>query len=201
MACGRFYAHLQILWIRTGFEHLLVIISFNDEIVRFTNVFLHLFCNMSYISHKTEGQSFFYSVIHLYAITNIATAVMRNSKWCNIEVTKLYSNILLNDLLMDSRYLLWNTVVTQNTSMHIAGGIDGDIIFCADYPHRFYVIGMVVGYEYSLDTVNADALVVKEFLYIPYPDTCIYQHSITILFKIITISTAPTAEGYEFQHF
>ena len=156
---------------------------------------------MSYISHKTEGQSFFCSIIHLYTIANIATAVMRNSKWGNIEIAQLYSDILLNDLLVDSWNLLWNTVVTQNTSMHIAGGIDGDIIFCADYPHRLYVIGMVVGYEYSLDAVNADALVVKEFLYIPYSDTCIYQHSITILFKIITISTAPTAEGYEFQHF
>ena len=63
------------------------------------------------------------------------------------------------------------------------------------------MVQMVVCDEYSLDAVDADAFVMKEFLYTPYSDTCIYQHSITILFKIITISTAPTAEGYEFQHF
>jgi hypothetical protein len=125
---------------------------------------------------------------------------MRHRKRGDIEIAQFLADILLNHLSVVVRYFLWHAIISHYAIVNIAGGIYGNVIFAAYDSHGFYMVGMVMRNQDSIYAVDADTLVMKEFLYIPNTDSCINKHGIIILSKVIAVSAASAAERNEFQH-
>jgi hypothetical protein len=114
---------------------------------------------VSHISHETE-----YHALSLYAITYIASTIMRHSERSDEEITKFDWGILLNELTVILRNFLRHTIVALYASMHLMGGINRYVILSADDSDRLDMVGMVMSNQYALYGGDANAVFVKVFL-------------------------------------
>ena len=84
---------LQVFGVRACLQHLFIVVSFQNKIVRIANHRLHLIAQEAYVGHHAE-----HNALTLNAIAHVVGAIMRHAKWGYKEIANLYGHVLLNNL-------------------------------------------------------------------------------------------------------
>ena len=163
-------AVFEELRIRTALHHFDVVVGLNDQMTRLTDILLHLVGNTTRIGHQTEVRT-----LSLNEVAHIVETIVRYGKRRHREVAQLQRFSLFYQAYQVCCHLLHHTVVAVDAVVHLAGGIDGNLIVVAEGAYRFDVVGMVVRDEYMLHAGKADTIVTTGFLQASQPDTYINE--------------------------
>jgi hypothetical protein len=93
-----------------------------------------------------------------------------------------------------------DTVVVVNASVYGLRGIDRNLIFITESPHRLDMIGMIVGNQQVLYGLQLNAIVLAVLLQGAYANAYIYHQSVCGSTKVIAITAAATSKRYKSQH-
>ena len=144
-------------------------IGLNNEVIGVADYRPHLFRNMSAVGD--DGK-------HLTVSHNLVAHVVGTVVWHieshYLETANLHLVVLLDSLSKNGLYLLLHHPVSRHSFVNQICGPHRYMIGAAHRPHRFYVVGMVVGEQNVVNGADVDSVVGEVLLQLSYSYANIY---------------------------
>ena len=150
---------LEKLRIRSAHHHLCVVIGLDYQMTGTLNIRLHFVGH-----HASIGDDAEVSALGLDKIAHIARTVVWYGEGRHQEITYLDSGSGIKNTRHLRRQLLRNTIVAVNALVHLADGINWNVIVMAERADRLYMVSMVVSNQHMMYLRQANPVVPASLL-------------------------------------
>ena len=186
---------LKILGIDARPEHVLVIVRLYHEIVAHTDDGSHLVGHVAYVCHQGERHA-----VAPDDVAHVLMAVVRHAEGRHAEAVEADFGSRLDNPHIGGINLLTHAIVVRYALVHPLGGVDGQAVGVAYHAHGLHVVGVVVCYDDLPHLAEAESVVAKVFLQLPYAYSGVDKEASFLCKNIVAVSAAAAAERYETKH-
>lgn len=191
MAKVRAYAFLERIWVRTIFEHCLIVVSLNDQVVRLCDVLSSLFADVAEVGSEDE-----FLVVVSESESYAVGGIMRNWESLDVEVLDLDMLALFVEMAASVDFLS-DAVVAVDAVAHLLGDIDRNVEHFAEDSDGFDVVGVVVSDENTPDVAEFDVVEFEFPLDGAHRDSGIDEEAVLARAEVVAVAAATAAHAEE----
>lgn len=189
------HALFQRVGITSVFQHHVVVVGFDDQIVGFGDVVGHLFADETEVGGNDERFAFVGEGV-AHAVGGVVA-----------DGERLYGEVANGDVFAffvvfsARREFFGNAIVAVDAGVYFACGIDGNVVFFAQHAHRADVVGVVVGDEYAPNLFERDVMLFQFAFHGANAYAGIDQEAVFARTDIIAIAATAAAHAQKAQFF
>lgn len=189
------HALFQRVGIASVFQHHVVVVGFDDQIVGLGDVVGHLFADETEVGGNDERFAFVGEGV-AHAVGGVVA-----------DGERLYGEVANGDVFaffvvfLARREFFGNAVVAIDADVHFACGIDGDVVFFAQHTHRADVVGVVVGDENAPNLFEREVVFFQFAFHGAHAHAGIDQEAVFARTDIIAIAATAAAHAQKAQFF
>lgn len=184
---------LEVSRVRAVEQHMLVMIRLDHEVVRRTDIRLHLVVHRTAVGHQHK------SLIHIIdAVPQTIGGVMLNMESVDLHVEQIPFLAFLEIPAARSE-LLADSVVTVYTIVDLGGGVNRNLHPLTQCTYRTDMIRMIVRDQDTHDIGEIEIHLAQVLLNLPSRDACVYQHPSLTGTEIVTITATTARKTPEYE--
>lgn len=184
-------ALFEVRGVTAGAQHLFVVVTLYDEVVRLGEVGGHLVGE----SPNIGGKGHFVRT-KFDEIARVVMAVVWHVECCEAKIFYQERGAFLNNAFGCTNGILHESVVADG-AMHLGGSMDGYVVAMGKCAHRLDMIHVIVGDEDGTNLIYVVAVLLQAFANGAHANAYIDEDAVVAIAKEIAIATAATAEAEE----
>ena len=174
---------------------MLVVVRFDHQMVRRTDIRLHLFVRTAAVGHQHKTLP-----LVVDAVTQTVGRVMFDMKRVDAHAEQVPFFAAFKEASAGAQFFT-HTVVAVDTFVYSSGGVDWQFDAFAECAYRTDMIGMVVGDEHTHDVGKVESHLAQTLLYLARRDARINQDALLTRAEVVTVTAATTRKTPKYETF